>query len=566
MAVLEFFTKAGQIVKIDEDKEIHRGGEGRIIIPEKISDKVAKIYHENVKPISLEKFAALQKIKNKYFILPEELLFDSAKNVKGYVMQLLSQNFFPIASIFNKNFCSKNNISILYKKEISKKLIEIVKIAHDNKIIIGDLNQYNVLITKSADLKIIDTDSFATENIPHSEVLLEDIRDYFHGGKVNFSSDFFALSVLIFNLFTFTHPFKGIHRKYKSLAERMINKLPVFVNDNELIVPKCYEPVNDKKLKNQFEIFYLKGDRFLFSLDGVAADILHKMPVKQIEKIEKNNLIIKALLPNVNVLDIYFNNSLGYIETEVGFIVYNSENKGFISKIIEISKVLADEIYLGTKNIFYRKNEKLYYYISENETIEIANFNFTNNCIIKQYENILMVLTEDILYKIELDKLINKSIQVQRTNVFGRGFKNKTFFVQNTGGIQRIFYNTGKDVSNVKVEDKILDIKQKGNFAMVQYSENNSIKNKFLKINGLAIEQTNFFTDYFCDFALIKTDKDNGFVIVPDDNKINIIRTMDFTIVNELDCDIITQQTKLEYSKSGIFALENGHLHSINNK
>jgi len=566
MSILKFYTGKGQIIKIDEDKEIHRGGEGRILIPENIIGKVAKLYHENVKTITLEKFKSLQMIKNQYFVLPEELLFDKTKQIKGFLMKFLSTDYFPIASMFNKNFCIKNNITEKLKNNISENLIEVVKTAHYNKLIIGDLNQYNILVTKNGDLKIIDTDSFATDKIPHSGVLLEDIRDYLYNGNVNYKSDFFALSVIIFNLFTFTHPFKGIHKKYKSLSERMINKKPVFVKDAELTVPKCFTAISDSRLQNQFEAFYLNGERYIINLDGVINIGQSQIPVVQINKIEKNNLVITRLFEKVKILDINFNNNLGYIETEIGFIIYNSENKGFISKITEIDKTKAEQIFIGTKNILMRRGEKMFFYLSENEEHEIKNFTFPLNSIIKQYENILMILTDDILYKVELDKVVNNSIQVQRTNVFGKGFKNATYFIQTTGGIQRLFYNTGKDMSNVKLTDKILDIKQKANYGIVQYSDNNKILHKFVKINGLQIEETNFNLDYFVDFAYLKSDKDNGYIFITDDNMIKIIRTNDFAIISELECEFITQQTKLEYTKSGILALENGNLFLINNK
>lgn len=198
MAILKYYTKNEQIVEINEDKEIHRGGEGRIIITENFSDKVVKIYHNNIQPISIEKFDILQNLKSDLFVFPTSLLFDKSKKIMGFLMPLISDDFFPLASIFNVNFCKKNNISILFKKEIAKKLIDIVKIAHQNKIIIGDFNQYNILINKKAELKVIDTDSFATDKIPHSGILLEDIRDYLYNGIINYSSDYFALSVLIF--------------------------------------------------------------------------------------------------------------------------------------------------------------------------------------------------------------------------------------------------------------------------------------------------------------------------------------------------------------------------------
>lgn len=564
MSVLKFFTNTGHIVEIDEDKEIHRGGEGRIIIPEKIYDKAAKIYHDNIQPITVEKFKSLQNLKSNYFILPSDLLYDDKKHIRGFLMPLITNDYYPIASVFNSNFCNKNKITVLFKKEIVKQLIEIVKIAHENEIIIGDFNQYNILLNNKCNLKVIDTDSFATKKIPHSGILLEDIRDYLYNGNVNESSDYFALSVLIFNLFTYSHPFKGIHKKFKSLRDRMINKIPVYLSDNDLVQPKCYVPVNDKKLQKQFDFLYLIGNRFLFSLDGVTDDILKQIKIPETDKFIQKNIIITRILPDVNIHDIFFNNSIGYIETENHFFVYNSENKGFLSIITEFEKNKVNQVYIGSKNIFFCKENKLFQYISETENHEIKNFIFDDNSIIKQYENILLVLSEDILYKIDLDKVIGNNIFLHRTNVFGRGFKNMASFVQNTGGILRMFYNTGKDISNVKLTDKVLNIKQISNICLIQTEENKEIKNKFLKINGLNVEQTNFYIDNFADFTLLKFEKVEAMILLPDDNKLKVIRSIDFKLISEFECEIITQQTKIQLSKSGILALENGKLYLLN--
>lgn len=367
-------------------------------------------------------------------------------------------------------------------------------------------------------------------------------------------------------MFTFSHPFKGIHKKFKSLKDRMINKMPVFLSDNELITPKCFVPLNDKKLQSQFEFFYIKGDRFLFDLDGVSNNYLVQKVSKQIETIVKNNLIIKNILPKVNVLDINFNNTIGYVETEQLYIVYSSENKGFLSKIVEFDKNTVNQLYIGTKNIFYRQKNKLLYYISETEKIEIKNFEFSGNEIIKQYENILMILDKDILYKIDLEKIINNNISITRTNVFGKGFKNYEKFIQITGGVYRFFYNSGKDISNLKLHEKCMNIKQKNNFCLIQYLDKEEVKNEFVKIEGLNISKTSYLVDYFVDFAYMKTDKNQGFIFVPFDDKIKIIRTNDFKVMSEIECDFITQQSNLQYTKAGILVLEDGKFLLLNNK
>jgi len=566
MAILKFYNSKNQEILIDENKEVNRGGEGRLLIPENMNNKIAKIYHDGIKPLEISKFDEISKLNNQLFILPQELLFDKKKNIKGFLMQLLSPDYFPIASIFNKNFCIKNNINYNFKKDITQKLINAVEFAHQHKITIGDLNQYNIMINQSADLKIIDTDSFATETIKHTEVLLDEIRDYLFGGKVSYRSDFFALSVLTFYMFTFTHPFKGIHKKFKSIAERMINKIPIFINDSDLTIPKCYEAINDKLLQNQFDKLYLEGERFLISINQITVDISKSVKITQVSRIDRDKIIITPILQNAEIIDINFNKTIGYIETNKLFLIYNTENKGFVTKITEISKDKADRIYVGNRNIIFSKDKTLFQYVSETKIEKIKNFEINNNQRINQYENILLVLENDVLYKVYIDEILSNSVQLQRINVFGNGFRKISSFVQNTGGINRIFYNTGKDISNLKFENTVLDIKQTENIFIYQTIENKEVKNKIQKIKGLNIDKSFYELNNFADFAFLQTEKEEGFVFVPQDNKILVIRTLDFKMISEIECEFVSEHSKLIYTKSGILCLENRNVYLINNK
>jgi len=566
MAILQFYLSTGKEILIDENKEINRGGEGRLIIPDGLNNKIAKIYHDNIKPLEINKFNEIIKLKNHLFILPEELLFDKKKKIKGFIMQLLEPSFFPLASIFNKNFCIKNNINLNFKKQIAQKLIDAVVFAHKNIITIGDLNQYNIMINQNMELKIIDTDSFGTETFKHSEILLDEIRDYLFNGKVSFQSDYFALSVLIFYMFTFTHPFKGIHKIFKSLAERMVNKIPVFLNDSDLVIPKCYEPISNKILQTQFENLYLNGNRFLISLNQISEDILKSKQILKPQQIIQKNITITTILQNAEILDINFNKTIGYIETNELYLIYNTENKGFVTKIAEISKQKVDKLFIGNKNIIFTKNNILYQFISDTKVERIKNFQTDEIQQICQYENIIMVLENDELYKVYIDEILSNSIKIQRTNVFGNGFIKRETFIQNTGGINRIFYNTGKDISNLKFETNILNIKQTENIFIYQTIENNVVKNKIHKIKGLFVDKLFYEIGYFTDFAFLATEKDEGFIFIPSDNNILVIRTLDFKQISEIECEFVSEHSKLIYTKSGILCFENGNLYLINNK
>lgn len=565
MAILKLKTKSGKIFQLNESDEIHRGGEGRIIAIKGNTKKVAKIYHSGIKPICESKFDYLKQLDKNIFISPDELLYDDKNLVVGFIMDYLDQSFVPLASVFNKNYCRKNNIDDNFKTKIINKLIEALKTAHAQKILIGDFNQYNILINLSGELKLIDTDSFETQGCKHTNTLLEDIRDYLYGGTVNENSDFFALSVLVFYMLSHTHPFKGIHKKYKSLSERMIQKIPVFKKDPDLVVPKCYTPLQDKNLIAQFESFYIGGNRFLISLAAIKGKIT-KTTKPKIKIIDQKDVYISTLLENLNIRNVKCSFKHGIVETDTNLMYYSFDKKGTVNIIDNFSKTDYQQAFLGEKNLLLKKNRNLYLYQYNKKNIEIGNFEFNKDVLISQFENILVLIDNNLMTYLYLDDIMNDSIKVKKDQVFSQGFRLINGLIQNTGGVERIFYHTGKDLANVKTGIISKDIVQKKNIGIIQYLEKGKVVNKYYKINNLDFELTNIKLSDLLSFAYIKQDRKHGFVFEPSDNIINIRRIEDFNIISELKCDYISSDSQLYYTQSGIVALEENSLYLINKK
>lgn len=572
MAEITAYTQKGKAYKISASDEIHRGGEGRIMAIKTNPDIVAKLYHDGIFPITKEQFDFLSKLNSKeaeeLFVRPLDLLFNKKKQIIGFTMKYLGQDYFPISAIFSKNFCLQNDINQYSKIKFAEKIIRAICYAHQNKLVIGDLNQYNILITKQGDLKLIDVDSYQTPFHPHSGYLLEEIRDYLYGGKISKQSDFFAFSILFFYSLTFAHPFKGIHKKYKKLSERMLHRIPIFVKDTDLKPPKCYTPINSDLLQNQFEKFYIEGERFLISLKDAKIDkfLKIKKPIPIAAIVEKD-LIIKLIIENQKVKNIFFLKEKGFVETSENYQIFNSKNKGYLTSLFTIDKKDWEKIYISDKNIFVRKKDKLFHYKNNTEIIEITNFKFSENSITYQLENILIVINEDVMTWLYLDDVLNHSVRNKRTEVFSRGFTYHKGLFQNAGGILRIFYNQGKDIATVKIDKhSIKEIYQQKNIGIIQYIENKQIKNQYFKISGLNIEFSQQENGKVYDFAYMPTSKEDGFIFEPEDGKINLRKTQDFQIISELNCELITSETKLQYSESGIIAWENENIYLINKK
>ena len=562
---MKYTTNTAKVYSIKSSKEINRGGEGKIMLVENNPDIVAKIFHKP-KNIDFEKRVKyLEKLDSEIYVIPENLLFSKSKLV-GYTMQYLNDDYYPISTFFSKNFCQKNNINSNFKKQIIEKLRYAVENAHRHNIVIGDLNQFNILINMKGKLKIIDTDSFETPENNHSCVLLDEIRDYLYNGAVNQKSDYFAFSVIVFYLLTFVHPFKGIHKKFKSLKDRMINRISVVENNQDLKTPNFYFPISDNALKEQFKKIFISGERFLVSINSLnITAIVTKNTVKP-SKISNKDIIVKHILENLKITNVFFNDNLGYVETDTLYMIYSSKNRGYLSKNFELMKKDYDSIFIGDENILLKKDNKLYNYKNEQNIIEIKNFEFSENVRFEQKGNIIVVFENDIMFWLFIDEIFNNSIKNQRFEVFAKSFNLKNGLIQNIGQTKRVFYNSGNVISSVKIDKNIKSVNQNKNIGIVQYVENDKLVNDIfvIKENNIILAGNNI--DEISEYCYLQNSKTDGLIIYPTEKKIKMIRTEDFALISEIKCDIINQQTVLNYTKSGIIAFDENDLYLINSK
>ncbi|MFN8258323.1 MAG: hypothetical protein U0W24_21720 [Bacteroidales bacterium] len=564
MAKIQLKTLKGNSLFIDDDKEIHRGGEGRIMLIENRPEIVAKLYHKGVLTIDENRFNLLQKLDNQIFIVPQELLYIS-KKIAGFTMEYAGNEYFPLSSLFIKSFCQRNGIDGKFKIKIAEKLVNALDSAHLNNFVIGDLNQYNVLVNLKGDIKLIDVDSYETLNYKHSGVLLDEVRDYLYQGKVSINSDFFALSVQLFYLLTYSHPFKGIHTIYKTLEERMVNKIPVYLMDPELKTPKCFEPIENKDIQEQFNRLYLKGERFLFSIGSFLPGAKSKIKIT-FQKIEAESLIIQTIVCEPKIINVQFSNRFGFIQTENKFLIYLSDIKGYLNKIAEFNSNEIDDVYPGNKNLVVLQKGKLLNIQNGNHPVPIANFTIPKKAITYLLDNILLVIDNNQMFWIYIDEILGSSIRIKRTEVFGASFTHKNGLMQNTGGIQRIFYNTGKEIASVKTNKMLRKIFQKSNIGFAEFIENKKINTVYFKINGLNIEYAKHQQGGVAEFAYSQITKNEGYIYEPADNFINVRKYDDFEVIGTISCNYISAGSTLFMTNSGIIAWEDNSVFLINQK
>lgn len=100
---------------------------------------------------------------------------------------------------------------------------------------------------------------------------------------------------------------------------------------------------------------------------------------------------------------------------------------------------------------------------------------------------------------------------------------------------------------------------------ILKIEENKQIKYKYFTIEDAQVKIKND-CDEINHFAYRGDDCKNSMLFIADDNKINVLRGIDFYKLAEIDCSIISKDTLLFNSDAGIIAVNETEVYLINKK
>ncbi|TAF32999.1 MAG: hypothetical protein EAZ57_07055 [Cytophagales bacterium] len=591
---MKLLLENGQQVTIKDENEIARGGEGRILSIPELPDKVIKLFLLPDKTITRLQKDALNVLDQHFFVRPDQLAYapsggiptpnaggwaagnanTNKQGIVGYTMQWLPQNFIPLATIFNKPYCTKYRLNNAFRLKVLENIKTAMLHAHAQNIVIGDLSGLNTMLNPDGDVKFIDVDSYQTSAQVHSHCLLDDIRDYLYQGRVSMNSDFFAFSVLAFNMLTFTHPFKGVHKTYQSLAERMIHKIPVFKPDPQLIVPKVYEPITEPVLMKQFEDYYLEGQRYCLSTDLSKLPDAVQTPTPQPPITSTQELSVKSFLDlakNEEIIDAQFVGNTGFISTTSRHLWYNTAHNGSVMIKASVPSNGQEYCFLGQENFLKKHNDKLLILESGQNFVEIENFSFKPESRFLPYGSIMAVVEDNFLKFLKLDQVIQKQIAITQTPVHGKGFRLREGLMQNVGGKQYIFYNSGQNLTTVPLTELTHDLKQVANHGILAIRENLPnqevrLKHLFFSIQDLKVHISKESTSSLKTFGYRANDARHGLIFEAIDDALHIRRTQDFAVIQSLKCEVLTEQSLIFSTPAGIIAVNAEGAYLLNKK
>lgn len=208
-------------------REIGRGGEGAVFEVERDPAHVAKIYHaapDHRKQQKLQFMAAKASSSLlKVAAWPKDILCDETNRLRGILMPRINARR-DIHELYSPKSRAEAfpEADLPFLLHVACNLARAITVLHDHSIVIGDINQGNVLAGHDGTVILIDCDSFQVRT-PNG-VMPCDVGvplftapelqgRHFRGMVRDCSHDCFGLAVLIFHLlFMGRHPFAGRYR------------------------------------------------------------------------------------------------------------------------------------------------------------------------------------------------------------------------------------------------------------------------------------------------------------------------------------------------------------------
>jgi len=209
----------GDWLELGHRELLAEGGEGRVYVR---GEHAYKLYHDPARVIPAGKLRALAALDHPALICPRSLLLDGRDRPVGYRMARVRDGV-PLVRLFAGDYQSREGLTPARLLSLCRAMAEVVAAVHGHDCLLVDANELNWLVLAPGHRRVtvIDVDSFQTPGYP-ATAQSPAIHDH---GRTGFSreSDWFALAVLLCQLWVGVHPYKGQHPDFArhDLAGRM---------------------------------------------------------------------------------------------------------------------------------------------------------------------------------------------------------------------------------------------------------------------------------------------------------------------------------------------------------
>jgi len=216
-------------------REIGRGGEGQVYEIVNKPTYVLKLYSESPSPKRIAKLRLMASIFSnqidQYTAWPKDIIVNKQGQVCGFVMKKLTK-YVPLHNLFSpmdrKRLFPDKGYNFLV--HVARNLAVAFHSLHSEGIIVGDVNEGNILVNGQGMIAFIDCDSFQLKDgnkyhycevgVPRYTAPELLAKSSFENVIRTNNTDTFSMAVLLFQLlFLGRHPFAGKHNSTEDIDE-----------------------------------------------------------------------------------------------------------------------------------------------------------------------------------------------------------------------------------------------------------------------------------------------------------------------------------------------------------
>ncbi len=562
---MKLFNKAGTLkLELNTGKEINSGGEGAIYLSPNSTKEVIKIYHQHTQSTINEAFLKDLSVLNDTFIKPLDLYYTSNGRVAGFPMKYLDTNkLHLLTDLSNKAICLKEGYDEKLKITVLTNIVESIRHAHSNGVVIGDLNPYNIFFSKKGEVFFIDTDSYQTKSKKHSGTMLPDIRDWLTH-EINDKTDYFSLAVISFHATTYLHPYKGIHSTLKTLEERVVKHASVLNPDPDLKLPGFYQPIATKPVLDQFAEIFNLDKRYPIDLHGVhVAQAIQ--PARNVTVTDSKLLSVRVISDHVTSFD------------SEGFYLTFKKDNDTIGNILHIVELPAHGTIKDIKPIRMFKDEEGFWvfnsciiirndyglHITTMYSAEIMrNFNINDDQFTFRSSSCLVVF--DSVYGtctvMDTTKIAGNSIYSERTPIFVPSVAVKSgCAIQSIGGKKWLLLIVNGNITTLRTDHDIRDAYSVDDYFCLQVKVGAVMKYYLAKRNGMKVELGTELSG-MRSFAVLGGNN----LFVPEDGQVGVYSGVSLVKIAEVECKYVNEQSVLKSSTAGIVCQTGSTLYLFN--
>lgn len=553
-------------VTLSDSNFVAEGGEGRIYAK---GSTVYKIYLDQNKMPPPAKIKFLQNLRHPCIVSPQDLLVNHKGQAIGYTMKKV--NGYPLARFFTSDFQQKMNYKQDAMVQLYNKLCEGFSYLHSKSVLVVDANENNFLVD-SNDLVtpyFIDVCGYSIPGYP-ATALANNVRDY---SRTDFSekTDWFSFAVLVCQLFTGIHPYKGRHPDFKKndIEGRMKNHVSIF--NKETRVPAS---VRDFSIipSDIFDWLYAvleKGERLSAPHSNGAKKASIKQPQKKGNN-EQQGLMIRLVQRFDSVI-----NDVVVVE---GNKVVKLDNGSYVINDIKYSKVKGGKVLVtpvtATPYVAYKKEQTLVLYDPrlDKENVVAAKtddyYTVGSYIVAKAHNNLQIFALKELGKQVVTGLLKQKDILPYATTVMdGFVYTNvlgKPYVIVFDDNTEALYEKSIPELEGYK----LVNSKYRANVLAVVAEKNN-------RYDLFVLKFTTNFTNYEVAFKEENIDVldinfvvlDNGIVVMSRNDVLYVYHnSLEQTGVKEVKVPDTVASKKLVTNGSSVYYLDGKDLYNIRMK